>query len=277
MQLPIPSPAKQKEVVSEYNTIQNRITLNQQLIKKSEETAQAIYKNWFVDFEFPDENGKPYKTNGGEMVESELGEIPNGWRKGFLNELVDVIDGDRGNNYPSLEEMTNTGFCLFLNAGNVTKTGFDFSENSFISLEKDKSLRKGKLKKNDVVLTTRGTVGNVGYYSEAITFDDIRINSGMVILREKNFLEETIFVYSKLRNYEVKKEIENFLSGSAQPQLPIRDLILIPILIPSKEILFSFSKTAIKIQTNIDLLKDQNLKLEELKSLLLSKLATIEN
>lgn len=74
-----------------------------------------------------------------------------------------------------------------------------------------------------------------------------------------------------------KLEIENFLSGSAQPQLPIRDLILIPILIPSINILCSFSKSGMKIQNSIDLLKNQNLKLEEFKSLLLSKLSTTEN
>ena len=68
MQLPIPSIEKQQEIVREYNTIQNRIALNNQLIQKLEETAQAIYKQWFVDFEFPDENGLSYKSNGGEMV-----------------------------------------------------------------------------------------------------------------------------------------------------------------------------------------------------------------
>ena len=71
LQLPIPHPDKQREIVKEYSVIQNRIALNQQLIQKLEETAQAIYKQWFVDFEFPDENGKPHKSNGGEMVWNE--------------------------------------------------------------------------------------------------------------------------------------------------------------------------------------------------------------
>jgi type I restriction enzyme S subunit len=79
MQLPVSSLEKQKEIVSEYNAVQKRIDLNNQLIQKLEETAQTIYKQWFVDFEFPDETGKPYKSNGGEMIESELGKIPKGW------------------------------------------------------------------------------------------------------------------------------------------------------------------------------------------------------
>jgi type I restriction enzyme S subunit len=276
MELPVPSPEKQREIVKEYNIIVNRIKLNEQLNQKLEETAQALYKHWFVDFEFPDENGLPYKSSGGEMVESELGEIPEGWRMGSLNELIDVIDGDRGTNYPSIEEMFSNGFCLFLNTGNVTKIGFDFSRTSFITEEKDNELRKGKLKRNDIVLTSRGTVGNVGFYSKAITFNDIRINSGMVIMRAKEFSESTIFIYSMLRNSEIKKAIENYLSGSAQPQLPIKDLIKIPILIPEKERVVSFSRLVSKIQIQIDRMKIENLKLKDFADLLLSKMTKVE-
>lgn len=68
VELPIPSIEKQREIVKEYNTVVNRIQLNEQLNQKLEETAQALYKHWFVDFEFPDEIGKPYKSSGGKMV-----------------------------------------------------------------------------------------------------------------------------------------------------------------------------------------------------------------
>src|SRR5690606_8708138 len=83
------------EIVKEYNVIQNRIALNQQLIQKLEETAQAIYKQWFVEFEFPDKNGNPYKSSGGEMVwNEELGkEIPNGWRLERIKNICDVVNG----------------------------------------------------------------------------------------------------------------------------------------------------------------------------------------
>ncbi len=278
MQLPVPPINKQREIVQEYNTLQNRIALNQQLIQKLEETAQAIYKQWFIEFEFPDENGKPYKSTGGKMIWNEEleKEIPEGWKSGFLNELVEIIDGDRGTNYPSIEEMNSNGFCLFLNAGNVTKKGFDFSEIKFISKEKDCNLRKGKLKRNDIILTSRGTVGNVAYYSEAITYNHIRINSGMVIMRALDISESTLFVYSLLRNVDIKKEIESYLSGSAQPQLPIRDLIKIPILIPERNRIVEYSKLVTKIQLFIDKTNHQNQKLTELKELLLSRLATVE-
>ena len=103
MKLPIPSIEKQREIVREYNIIQNRIALNNQLISKLEEAAQAFYKQWFVDFEFPDENGKPYKSNGGAMVWCEELEkdIPEGWRIGILKDIIEVIMGQspKGESY----------------------------------------------------------------------------------------------------------------------------------------------------------------------------------
>ena len=95
--LPIPSLEKQLEIVREYNVIQNRIKLNNNLIAKLEETAQAIYKQWFVDFEFPDENGLPYKRSGGKMIESGLGEIPFGWQRNNLGTIKEfTLGGDWG-------------------------------------------------------------------------------------------------------------------------------------------------------------------------------------
>ena len=99
---------------------------------------------------------------------------------------IDIIDGDRGVNYPKLNEFYENEHCLFLNTGNVTQSGFDFSKCQFINFEKDEKLRKGKLIRNDIVLTTRGTLGNIGYYSDKIPFENVRINSGMVIIRSKN-------------------------------------------------------------------------------------------
>jgi len=94
VEFPIPNIEKQCEIVREYNTIQNRIAINNHLISKLEETAQAIYKQWFVDFEFPDENGKPYKSSGGKMVwcEELEKEIPEGWEVDNLSSYTKYSD-----------------------------------------------------------------------------------------------------------------------------------------------------------------------------------------
>ena len=85
-----------------------------------------------------------------------------------IGQLAEIIDGDRGKNYPKQGEFYPQGYCLFLNTGNVTKEGLTFEENQFITKEKDEALRKGKLKRGDIVYTTRGTVGNAGYYLSLI-------------------------------------------------------------------------------------------------------------
>lgn len=142
-----------------------------------------------------------------------------------LNDLpIQLIDGDRGVNYPSKSEFTNDGYCVFLNTGNVTKAGFDFSNIEFINEERDLLLRKGKLQFNDIVLTTRGTVGNVGFYHNKNTFKHIRINSGMIILRcdENKIYPYYLFLF--LRSKIFKKQVLDQSSGSAQPQLPISSL-----------------------------------------------------
>lgn len=107
VELPIPPIEKQREIVAEYNTVVNRIKLNEQLNQKLEETAQALYKHWFVDFEFPisaeqaasmgkpNLEGKPYKSSGGKMVfNAELDKkIPEGWVSRPLDAAVAIKHG----------------------------------------------------------------------------------------------------------------------------------------------------------------------------------------
>lgn len=115
MELPVPSIEKQREIVREYNVVNDRIALNEQLSQKLEDTAKAIYKQWFVDFEFPiskeyaesigkpELEGKPYKSSGGELVFSEERTeepIPIDWTNGTLESLYKFQYG-KGNNNPS--------------------------------------------------------------------------------------------------------------------------------------------------------------------------------
>ena len=131
-----------------------------------------------------------------------------------------LIDGDRGANYPSKNDFFNKEFCLFLDAGNITEDGFDFSEIHFITEEKDKRLRNGKLQRYDIVMMTRGSVGNVALYDETVPYDNIRINSGMIIIRCKGKFKR-LQVYYMLKSNFVQKQILDMMSGSVQKQLPV--------------------------------------------------------
>lgn len=83
----LPSIDIQKKIINIINSLDSKIELNNQMIATLEELAATLFKRWFVDFEYPDENGNPYKSSGGKMVDSELGEIPEGWEVKSLEEV----------------------------------------------------------------------------------------------------------------------------------------------------------------------------------------------
>ena len=161
-------------------------------------------------------------------------EFNDEWKSENLKELnLKIIDGDRGNNYPNGDEFLNSGYCLFLNAKNVTLNGFNFHEKSFITKHKDEQLRKGKLIRNDIILTTRGTVGNIAYYNESVLFKNLRINSGMVIIRNENNQIDNCYLFRYFNSNQIKNEIIKISFGSAQPQLTVAEIYKFKIKYPS--------------------------------------------
>jgi type I restriction enzyme, S subunit len=161
---------------------------------------------------------------------SALDIIPDTWDCLPLSSAdIFVIDGDRGDEYPKQHEFADNGYCLFLSAANVTKYGFVFEDCQFISKEKDSKLRKGKLVKRDIVITTRGTVGNIAIFDVNVPYENIRINSGMAIIRSKETLICSEFLQVMLISDIIQNQIKRFSFGSAQPQLTIsiiNDLVL---------------------------------------------------
>ncbi|HNW31507.1 MAG TPA: restriction endonuclease subunit S [Caldisericia bacterium] len=174
--------------------------------------------------------------SAGQNKSAKLEEAVGEWQKvDFANAPIEIIDGDRGINYPSQSDFSSNGYCLFLNTGNVTNNGFNFQNCSFISIEKDRMLRKGRLQRHDLILTTRGTIGNIAYFDSTIPIDNIRINSGMVIIRPDQNTLNPKYLYQFLKSSYFKCQIESLFSGSAQPQLPIRDICKIILILPPLE------------------------------------------
>ena len=182
----------------------------------------------------------------------------------FEKAPLEIIDGDRGTNYPNQAEFSRSGECLFLNAGNVTSSGFSFSDCMFITSEKDTLLRKGKLARNDVILTTRGTVGNTAYFDDSVPFDHMRINSGMVILRAQMPALQPRYLYFFVRSALFHSQVSALTTGSAQPQLPIRDINKIEIPIPPPEMQRTIAHILGTLDDKIELNRRMNATLEEM-------------
>ncbi len=219
-----------------------------------EEKKQFIKSQFIEMFGNPINNSKKIKTE----------EMTN---------ICEIIDGYRGSNYPKSGEFYEKEYCLFLNAKNVTNNGFSFANCMFITEKKDKLLGKGKLQRGDIVLTTRGTVGNIAFYTDDVPFDNMRINSGMVILRmNKEKINEVFFIEQfKLQLDKIKNKVA---SGSAQPQLPISKMKNIKILIPPIEDQNKYANFIKQIDKQKSLLEQQKKNYENLKKGLMQKLLT---
>ena len=145
---------------------------------------------------------------------------------------IELIDGDRGKNYPHQNELLQEGDCVFLSASNVTSDGFKFNCVVYITAEKDRSLRNGKIQRGDIVITTRGTVGNVAYYDRRVPYENVRINSGMLIIRCHEQIKSE-FLYYVLRGAGFQQQIKQIQTGTAQPQLPKSHLKKMKIIVPT--------------------------------------------
>jgi len=247
VELPVPSIEKQRSIVKAYKAITDRIALKKQINDNLANTEQAI------------------------LVETVINNhtVPTA-----LGDLVDFIDGDRGKNYPTFDEFTSTGYCLFLNASNVTSTGFNFDNCMFVSEEKDKLMNKGHLSPYDIVLTSRGTLGNVALYDKHIKYENVRINSGMLIIRPKTKRLSPYFIYALLKSSYMKAAIERFKSGSAQPQLPIKDLQKITFEIPESDtVLVALDRQFLAVEESISINNNEIGNLKELSNVLLAELS----
>ena len=157
------------------------------------------------------------------------------WETFKIDDLFDLIDGDRGKNYPKKDDYLQEGYCLFLSTKNVRKKNFKFKENNFISKEKNKELKRGLLERDDIVMTTRGTLGNIAFYDNSIPYDNIRINSSMIILRQKTTSIYLPYILQYMASNFFQEQIRDKYTGTAQPQLPANILKRLMISYPSYE------------------------------------------
>jgi type I restriction enzyme S subunit len=271
--LPIPSIEKQCEMVREYNTVQNCIDLNNQLITKLEETAQAIYKQWFVDFEFPDENGKSYKSNGGKMIwcEELEKEIPEGWEYiSFLN-ICEIGSSKRIYEY----EYCETGIPFYRGKEiTLKKNGLPIREPYFISNDRYNELVKkyGKPSEGDILLTAVGTIGS----SYMVSNEDFYFKDGNIIWL-KNFNNQFLnyFIYDFMQTDAFNELIDEITIGSTQSAITITTLNEQKIIIPTLIVLKNYYDISKLLNQNRFFKINENQILEELKDLLLAKMTRV--
>lgn len=267
MKLPIPSISTQREIVREYNTIVNRIALNEQLIQKLEETAQAIYKRWFVEFEFSDENGNPYKSSGGTLVwcEELEKEIPEGWELKPFTSIVKLSGGgtpDTNNpeywngNIPFFTPTdVISSYYSIATSKNVTEKGIEYSSTKLYP-------------KNTVFITARGTVGAI-----AISGCEMAMNQSCYAISGKNGMNQyfvhqiTLSAINKLKSEALGAVFAALVTKDFDNQILIE---------PDKNSIRLFGEKVKTFYNNILNIVIQNQKLSEMKEFILSKMTKVE-
>ena len=243
VELPVPSIEKQKEIVKEYHTITDRIKLNEQLNQNLEETAQAIYKEWFL-------------INDIETTIEEL------------NDLSTAVVDNRG----KTPKWTLDGVPLVeANAINTNQPFVDLSKvQKFVTNEVySNSFRSGHPKEKDILIVTVGSsIGSLAIVSNEM----FSIAQNIIAIRPKDGCSH--YLYETLRHRQ--SDLLSLDIGSAQSSIKVPHLLSMDIDLPDNALLFKFEDIASKLYGKVLVNQKQVVKLYKLKEILLSKMATIE-
>jgi type I restriction enzyme S subunit len=277
MEFPLPDIEKQRETVAEYNAVVDRIGLNEKMCAKLEETAQAVYKEWFVDFEFPapqpPKGGasksplgdlgakKGYKSAGGKMVFcEELGkDVPEGWE---VKSFIDIAKLSGGGTPKTEEETYWNGDIPFFTPKDVSSSYYCISTEKNITKKGLEKCSSKLYSQNITFVTARGTVGAV-----ALSGSEMAMNqSCYAILGEFPFFTHQMTI-------ETIKELKNEAVGAVFKALVTKDFEGKKVLNPREEVKEKFEKTVSDIYKNLLSKTKQTQSLQKLKSLLLARMA----
>ncbi|MHA8106299.1 restriction endonuclease subunit S [Aquirufa sp. 5-AUSEE-100C1] len=257
----------QNKIAFVLSALDSKIELNNRINAELELMAKTIYDYWFVQFDFPNENGKPYKSSGGKMVWNEelKREIPKGWDVEKINSIVEVKDGTHDSPKPQSE-----GFRL-ITSKNLQVSGLDFENASLISEEDYLSIiKRSNVETGDILFSMIGNIGTVYKVEEK----EINFTIKNVALYKTSQKEEyKNYVCMFLKSIDMNRYMKNVISGSIQKFIGLNRLREAPIL--SNEVYIKkYNGITSSIFEKLENIKLENQKLRELRDWLLPMLMT---
>ena len=257
LHLKLPDYTEQRAIAGVLSSLDDKIELLRKQNETLEAMASALFSHWFVDFEFPNENGKPYKSSGGAMIDSELGEIPEGWKVGKYGEIAKLTMGlsPKGEFYNTDSE----GLPLLNGAS-------DF-EGSKIKATKYTSEITRKCERGDIIFCIRATIGNI-----AIADKEYCLGRGVAAIRPN----EDCFFYALYFLKMTLDRLAHSATGSVIKGLSKPDISGMRILKPKKEISRFFNSTINPVFEKLKTNTSEIDTLTRLRDLLLPKLMSGE-
>jgi type I restriction enzyme S subunit len=206
--------------------LDQKIRLNEQINQNLEAMAKQLYDYWFVQFDFPNEEGKPYKSSGGKMVWNEKlkREIPEGWNNGMLIDIANITMGQS----PDGSSYNEVGEGMLFYQGST-----DFGMR-FPSVRQYTTAPSRYAKRGDILMSVRAPVGSIN-----IANNDCCIGRGLSAINSK--LGSTTHLYYILNDLRIAFEQRN-AAGTTFGSITKEDLYSLPIIIPSHEVIRAFDK-----------------------------------
>ncbi len=198
--------------------------------------AKQLYDYWFVQFDFPNEEGKPYKSNGGKMVWNETlkREIPEGWSAVALDKIVNVKDGT----HESPKQLEHGKYLI--TSKHLLSSGIDYATAYYISEDDFESInRRSKVDTNDILFSMIGTIGSKYFVSENPVNYAIK---NMALIKTSQKSNIMYYVWMSLASIDYKRYEYNAISGSIQKFLSLDAMRRIPTLF-DKRVCELFNKT----------------------------------
>jgi type I restriction enzyme S subunit len=231
----IPESIEEQKVIGRIlSNLDDKIELNQQENKVLEAIGETVFKRWFVDFEFPNQDGKPYKSSGGEMVSTELGEIPEKWKISTIGKLASSV------NYGYTQSSSSSPFGpKFLRITDIQGGKIDWVTVPYCEIGQDES--KYSLKSGDIVVARTGASTGENVYIEECPKSVFASYLVRIRFADKNL---ALYVAKFMRTTGYKDYIESCIGGSAQPNANATTLTDIQVTVPHDNILLAFGRIA---------------------------------
>lgn len=273
LEIELPTLNKQKQIGDFLWDINKKIHLNTSIISNLENLAQTLFKRWFVDFEFPNEEGKPYKSSGGKLVESELGMIPEGWGVGHFSELYNVKSGYAFKS--SWWSEVGVPVIKIKDIGNNTINNADFS---FVSFEKSELASNFKVNSGDILIALTGATA--GKFALIPKYDiDLLVNQrvGKFYYNDQNLsVRNSAYLFGLLLQQQFINRIIDLGSGSAQSNISPKNIAKMKVILPDKIYFNMFNSEFSGLIKFITELSYENEKLIDIRDTILPKLLSGE-
>lgn len=255
----------QNNVVNFIDSVDKRIELNKKIIANLEELSQTLFKRWFVDFEFPDENGNPYKSSGGEMYSTRLGEIPITFYPGTLKDLLNIKSG-----YAFKSSWWVDSGVPVIKIKDIQDNGIDLKNLSYVAPVHASKANDFTVRGGEILMALTGATVSKNYIVPLLS-EPALVNQRVGLVTKSNS-----FKYSLLNLHLIRNEIIERAHGSAQPNVSPKNILAINFPIPNTNTIEDFLTKTRGMYEMISIKSYENTQLARLRDYLLPKLMSGE-